>query len=60
MNGNKWYWKHDEPKPKGVSKSSTKKEIHSNASPPQETRETSNQQTVHLKLIETTTTKSQS
>ena len=36
--------KHDNPKPMKFSKSSAKREIHSNTSLPQETRETSNKQ----------------
>ena len=44
MHRNKWKWKHDNPKPMGFSKSNAKKEVHSNRSLPQETRETSNKQ----------------
>ena len=44
MHRNKWKWKHDNPKPMGFSKSSTKREIHSNTSLPQEPRETSNKE----------------
>ena len=40
------------PKPMGFSKSSAKREIHSNTSLPQETRETSNKLTLHLKQLE--------
>ena len=36
----------------GFSKSSAKREIHSNTSLPQETRETSNKLTLHLKQLE--------
>ena len=43
MHRNKWKWKHN-PNPMGFSKSSTKREIHSNTSLPQEPRETSNKQ----------------
>ena len=42
MDTNKW--KHDKPKLMGFSKSSAKREVHSNTSLPQETRETSNKQ----------------
>ena len=42
MHGNKWKWKHNNPKPMGFSKSSAKGKDHSNTSLPQETRETSN------------------
>ena len=52
MHRNKWKWKHDNPKPMGFSKSSAKREIHSNTSLPQETRETSNKLTLHLKQLE--------
>ena len=38
----KWKWKHNNPKPMGFSKSSTKGKVHSNTSLPQETREKSN------------------
>ena len=38
MNRNKWKWKHDNPKSMGFSKSSAKKEVHSNASIPQDKR----------------------
>ena len=44
MHRNKWKWKHNNPKPMGFSKSSAKREVHSNTSLPQETRETSNKQ----------------
>ena len=42
--GNKWQWKHDNSKPMGCSKSSSKREVYSNTILPQETRETSNRQ----------------
>ena len=41
---NKWQWKHDNSKPMGCSKSSSKREVYSNTILPQETRETSNRQ----------------
>ena len=41
---NKWKWKRNNPKPMGFNKSSAKREVHSNISLPQETRETSNKQ----------------
>ena len=44
MHRKKWKWKHDNWKSMGFSKSSPNKEVHSNRSPPQETRETSNKQ----------------
>ena len=44
MHRNKWKWKHDNSKPVGFYKSSAKREVHSNTSLPQETRETSNKQ----------------
>ena len=40
----KWQWKHDNSKPKGCSKSSSKREVYSNTILPQETRKTSNRQ----------------
>ena len=36
--------KHDDPKPMGCSKSSSKREVYSYTSPPQETRKISNKQ----------------
>ena len=39
---NKWQWKHDDPKPMGCSKSSSKREVYSNTNLPQETRKISN------------------
>ena len=46
-------WKHNNPKPMGFSKSSAKREVHTNTSLPQETRETSNiNLTLHLKHVE--------
>ena len=41
---NKWQWKHDNSKPMGCSKSSSKREVYSNTILPQETRKTSNRQ----------------
>ena len=41
---NKWQWKHDDPKPVGCSKSSSKREICSNKILTQETRNASNKQ----------------
>ena len=38
----KWKWKHDDPKPMGCSKSSSKREVYSNTTLPQETRKISN------------------
>ena len=52
MHRNKWKWKHDNPKPMGFSKSSTKKKVHSNISLPQETREKINNLTLPLKQLE--------
>ena len=39
MHKNKWKLEHDNPKPMGISKSTAKREVHSNTSLPQETRE---------------------
>ena len=45
--------KHDDPKPMGRSKSSSKREVYSNSVSPQETRKISNKQlTLHLKKLE--------
>ena len=41
---NKWQWKHDNSKPMGCRKSSSKREVYSNTILPQETRKTSNRQ----------------
>ena len=41
---NKWQWKHDNPKPMGCSKSSSKREVYNNSFSPQETRKISNKQ----------------
>ena len=41
---NKWQWKHDDLKPTGCSKSSSKREVYRYSSLPQETRKTSNKQ----------------
>ena len=37
---NKWQWKHDNSKPMGCSKSSSKREFYNNTVLPQETRKT--------------------
>ena len=44
-------WKHDDPKPMGHGKSSSKREGYSNTILPQETREVSNNLTSHLKQL---------
>ena len=41
---NKWQWKHDNSKPMGCSKSSSKTEVYSNTTLPQDTRKTLNRQ----------------
>ena len=41
---NKWQWKHDDPKPLKCSKSSSKREVYSSTSLPQETRNISYKQ----------------
>ena len=41
---NKWQWKHNNSKPMGCSKSSSKREVYSNTILPQETRKTSSRQ----------------
>ena len=49
----KWQWKHDNSKPMGCSKSSSKREVYSYIFLPQETRKTSNDNlTLHLKQLE--------
>ena len=53
----KWQQKHDDPKPMGCSKSSSKKQVYSNTSLPQETRKISNNLTLHLKEVEKEQTK---
>ena len=45
-------WKHDDPKPVGCSKSSSKREFYSYTSLHQETRKISNNLTLHLKELE--------
>ncbi len=40
----KWKWKHNNPKPMGYSKSSSKREVYSNTTLPEETRKISNKQ----------------
>ena len=40
----KWKWKHNDPKPMGCSKSSSKKEVYSNTMVPQETGKISNKE----------------
>ena len=44
MHISEWKWKQNNPKPMGFNKSNAKREVHSNTSLPQETRETSNKQ----------------
>ena len=44
LSRNKWQWKHDNSKPMGCSKSSSKREAYSNTILPQETRKTLNRQ----------------
>ena len=41
---NKWQWKHENSKPMGCSKSSSKREVYSSTIRPQKTRKTSNRQ----------------
>ena len=40
----KWKWKHNDSKPMGCGKSSSKKEVHSNTILPQEARKITNKQ----------------
>ena len=41
---NKWQWKHNNSKPMGCSKSSSKRDVYSNTILPQQIRKTSNRQ----------------
>ena len=53
MSRNKWQWKHNNLKPMGCSKSSSKRQVYSNTILPQETRKTLNRQpNLHLKQLE--------
>ena len=50
---NKSQWKHDNSKPMGCTKSSSKREVYSNTIQPQGTRKTSNSNlTLYLKQLE--------
>ena len=50
---NKCQWKHDNTKTMGCNKSSSEREVYSNAILPQETRKTSNRHlTLHLEQLE--------
>ena len=40
----KWQWRHNDPKPVGCSKSSSKREVNSNTSLPQKLRKIANEQ----------------
>ena len=44
MPRDKWQWTHDNPKPMGRRKSSSKREVYSNTSLPKETRKISSKQ----------------
>ena len=48
----KWKWKYNDPKPMWHSKSSSKRQVHSNTNLPQETRKLTNKLTLHLKQVE--------
>ena len=48
---NKWQWKHNNPKPMGCSKSSSKREVYGNTILPQEKHRIDNL-TLHLKQLE--------
>ena len=53
MHRNKWKWKHDNPKPIGFSKSSAKREVHSNTSLTSRNEKNQvNNLTLHLKQLE--------
>ena len=49
---NKWQWKHNNWKPMGCSKSSSKRAVYSNKILPQGTREKSDNLTLHQKQLE--------
>ena len=50
---NKWKWKHDDSKPMGCSKNSSKREVYSNTILTQETRKSQiNNLTLHLTQLE--------
>ena len=51
-------WKYNSPNPFECSKSSSKREVHSNTGLPQEAREISSNLTLHLKQLEKEQTKS--
>ena len=50
--GDKWQWKHDDPKPMGCSKSSPKREVYRNTILHQETWKNWNNLNLHLRQIE--------
>ena len=53
MHRNEWKWKHNNPKPVGHGKSSSKEKVHSNTGTPQETRKSQiNNLILHLKQLE--------
>ena len=52
MHKNEWKWKHNNPKPMGFSKSSSKGKVHRTGSLPQETREKPNNLILYLKQLE--------
>jgi len=58
--GDKWIWKHNDPKSMGYSKSSSKREVYSNTSLPWEARKVSSKQsTLTLKGVKKRTNKMQ-
>ena len=53
MHRKEWKWKHNNSKPIGCSKSTSKREVYSNTILPQETRKILNRQpNLHLKQLE--------
>ena len=52
MHRNEWKWRHNNPKPMGLSKSSAKGKVHSDTGLPQETRKKSNNLPLYLKQLE--------
>ena len=52
MPGDKWKWKHNDPKSMGHSKRSSEREVYGDTSLPLETRKISNSLTLYKKQLE--------
>ena len=48
----KWQWKHNDPKPMGHRKSTSKRKVYSNTSLPLEIRKILNNKNLHIKQLE--------